>query len=724
MDMRLFLLKKEGEEIPLKARIKVVSNLNSFSDEDVNFEEFTSLKALFAELSGALKKNDFIVIAVSSPIYNKTKLKLMSALSLKATANALVEQRITSLDLDEEAAHRNVLFPEDAVVFPTDDGVNSGFAVKKGKQSIVVLPIDERYTDEVVKKGLVPYITSGYVTPMPQEEEKPQQQEAPVEEVPASAITDNEKQIALRTLNLLKESGTVIAVNANANAEVLKQFGEGFDGFDEHFVFTPHIEDRGDYNVTDYTAQMARSAKGLSKADFGACISDIFTAEEVDYICIAVATDKSALVRKLYKEEDETDEQFVNGAAEELFALIAEKTSGNSSVGIEIPQEEAPDRKGLKKSTKIIIAVACVLLAAALAVGAMFFIKYKNGKEPETTTEPTTETTTAAPETTTEPPVVIDAMPLSELIRYELENGIMNDAKKAPETTTEATTAGAITEDDTTTTEAAEQPVYAPKTITVNGVEMEAKAAIASIVAAEMDSSYTDNAIKAQAVVAYTYLKYRNTDWVIDNIVIDDAYPQETYDLVNEVFGEYLRFGEEVAFTPFHRMSAGKTASSDLIFGKHFDYLQGALSTSDKKRDGFKAEVEVTAEELMNAVKAYDPTITLGEDAATWLEIIAHDGAMNGTAGYVEKIKVGEKEVSGMTFVYDILASKKLASPAFSVKYNPDSQSFTITTYGQGYGVGMSQLGADRLALNGKKYNGILDQYYPGTILEKENTAE
>lgn len=67
---------------------------------------------------------------------------------------------------------------------------------------------------------------------------------------------------------------------------------------------------------------MARSAKDLSSATLGACISDIFTTNDgCDYICISVATDKSALVRKLYKEDGEDDAHFIKIATEELLAL-------------------------------------------------------------------------------------------------------------------------------------------------------------------------------------------------------------------------------------------------------------------------------------------------------------------------------------------------------------------------------------------------------------------
>ena len=42
---------------------------------------------------------------------------------------------------------------------------------------------------------------------------------------------------------------------------------------------------------------------------------------------------------------------------------------------------------------------------------------------------------------------------------------------------------------------------------------------------------------------------------------------------------------------------------------------------------------------------------------------------------------------------------------------------FTLTTRGYGHGVGLSQYGANALALTGKSYQEILSLYYPGTTL-------
>lgn len=716
MEMKLFSLYRNAADTSVKMQIKVIGCLNGFADSDISFDEYTSLKDMFGGLSKALKSSNFIVIAVDSSIYNSTKLKLMTALSLKKEQNEAVLKKLSKLELDESAQEKNAAMPEGATVFVSVDGINSGFAVKKGSQTIVMIPFDDQRLDSVLKRGLVPYITNGgRLNSASEPEAAPTHEEK--EEITSettSEISEQEMDIAAHTLNILKESDIKVAVNGNTNATVMREFAVGLDDFDEYFTFTPHIEDRGDYNVTDYTAQMARSAKALSSATLGACISDIFTTNDgCDYICISVATDKSALVRKLYKEDGEDDAHLIRIACEEVFALIGEKAMGNNSVGIEIAQDEAPkaDKKLSKKAKKAIISVIAIILVAAITVGSVYFVKQKNNnKEPQT--EPPVQT--QATETTTEAPVKADTMSLSKLMRFELVNGIKNEE---PETTPVETTAGAITANEPQTNEAPKDPNAVPSVITVNGQEIEAKEAIARIVTAETDSGFNAETLKAQAIITYTYLKYRDTNWRISNLTIADNYTQEAMDAVNEVFGHYLTFNDKVAFTPYCRMSAGKTANASTVFGNSFTYLKSVASASDKQRDGYKKEVLLTADDIKAGALAFDSTIEFPEDVSKWLTINAHDTAVSTGTGYVEKITVGNKEVSGVTFIYDIMKNKDLSSPCFSLSYDAESGTYTITTFGDGYGVGMSQLGADNMAVSGTKYDKILDQYFPGTFL-------
>lgn len=56
-----------------------------------------------------------------------------------------------------------------------------------------------------------------------------------------------------------------------------------------------------------------------------------------------------------------------------------------------------------------------------------------------------------------------------------------------------------------------------------------------------------------------------------------------------------------------------------------------------------------------------------------------------------------------------------LRSAAFSVAYSGGTFTFTVT--GSGHGVGMSQYGANVMAIRGSGYADILAHYYPGTTL-------
>ena len=80
---------------------------------------------------------------------------------------------------------------------------------------------------------------------------------------------------------------------------------------------------------------------------------------------------------------------------------------------------------------------------------------------------------------------------------------------------------------------------------------------------------------------------------------------------------------------------------------------------------------------------------------------------LNKTEGKnVNEILVGDKVYSGREF-REILG---LRSADFSLTFNDNK--VIITTYGYGHGVGMSQYGANGMALEGYKYNEIINHYY------------
>ena len=80
--------------------------------------------------------------------------------------------------------------------------------------------------------------------------------------------------------------------------------------------------------------------------------------------------------------------------------------------------------------------------------------------------------------------------------------------------------------------------------------------------------------------------------------------------------------------------------------------------------------------------------------------------------GYVHTVQAGNLSISGDDFRYLF----NLPSAAFTLKISGGN--VTMTTTGEGHGVGFSQYGADTMAREGKTYKELLAFYYPGTIVE------
>ena len=115
---------------------------------------------------------------------------------------------------------------------------------------------------------------------------------------------------------------------------------------------------------------------------------------------------------------------------------------------------------------------------------------------------------------------------------------------------------------------------------------------------------------------------------------------------------------------------------------------------------------EIAADAVRAAVLDSYPDCVLGDDPGTWFGTPVLDDS-----GRVAHIPVGSESLTGA----QVRALFSLRSAAFSVAYGGGTFTFTVT--GSGHGVGMSQYGANVMALRGSGYADILAHYYPGTTL-------
>ena len=251
---------------------------------------------------------------------------------------------------------------------------------------------------------------------------------------------------------------------------------------------------------------------------------------------------------------------------------------------------------------------------------------------------------------------------------------------------------------------------------------------IFGVVAAEMPALYNEEALKAQAVAAYTFACVRKSENsgkdydITDDFNKDQSFITETAarekwgekadeyaakikNAVNAVLGEVITYNGEPITAVYHAVSSGITEDAQNVWGGERPYLKAVSSDGDKLAKNYISEAEFTIEELTESLKG--EVEIKGEASDILGEIIR-------TESYtVKSVKICGTEISGFT-IQNLL---KLKSAAFDIKYQDGK--FIFTVYGSGHGVGMSQNGANFMANEGSSYKEILKHYYSGCEIEK-----
>ena len=225
--------------------------------------------------------------------------------------------------------------------------------------------------------------------------------------------------------------------------------------------------------------------------------------------------------------------------------------------------------------------------------------------------------------------------------------------------------------------------------------------------------AFHKEAVKAQAVAAYTYIKYYNAAGSPASVPTKTA-SSATKNAVAEVLGQAIYYGGKYAFTPYSACSAGMTAASHEVWTGYFPYLVAVESIYDPIAAHKDYETSYSLEKIKTLLEDFTGLTFDENDAENWFVI---DETAAG--GYVLKITVngieGSKTLTGRQ-IRENLLSFGLKSHAFTVSYADGV--FTFVTNGYGHGVGLSQTGANGYAQNGWSYLEILAHYYPGTTVK------
>ena len=293
-----------------------------------------------------------------------------------------------------------------------------------------------------------------------------------------------------------------------------------------------------------------------------------------------------------------------------------------------------------------------------------------------------------------------------------------------PETVVEIHTLAA-TEATTVVTEETAPPVSVTVPIRVAGktVDMELNEYLVGVVLAEMPVSFEQEALKAQAVVARTYTLRAHrrggkhsgaavcTDSGCCQAYIDptaylsrggtQAGVDKVRSAVMSTGQEVLTYEGELIEAVYFSCSGGSTEDAVAVWGTSYPYLQAVSSPGEEKATHYSDTVTYTAANF-EAALGRDLPGTPNE----WFGVITYT-----PGGGVASMEIGGQVYKGTT----LRSALNLRSTAFMVAVTPNS--VTITTRGFGHRVGMSQYGADAMALEGSDYREILTHYYQGVRL-------
>lgn len=704
-----FLCLRKKDSDTLKEENIIFSAAAPFGLKREDCLTFSNAREFFMGLAKHTVEEALVIMAIDKEFFVNVKRMVCSVFPVKCTECEAVSE-LCQDNIENRDAH--ILMPEECTVFPSSDGAFSGFAFKADKLNILFLPLDSERTERCAEDAFKKYIPKimDIKTSNPHTEAPYKQADDP--------LTQSFEDLDY----FLTDKGLRVSLSVSSvGAKICRRFPQN----KEISFFTSDIK-RDSNSPKTYAALLAKEAAEKSPSKIGAVITHAFKIADDDkkqfFIIAAVANSEYVKVKKIYAGENDTASSLTALAMQDVFGMIkgfisSEENSSAKSISTSPKKFFAPQNKKIWIAA-ICLITAIIIISASLSIGKAVakanavlpsentantenyddFEDNHHGEValiPDNPTEESTEEEASSEETeeTAEAQTEKPAKPME------------NQTTRPPETTAKETTAPKPVADGTfvftvygyghgvgmsqyganayakqgwsydkilthyyTGTKVIDDPNM-PKTLKVKGKDVETSLAVAMAVQGEMGSSFHPEALKAQAVAAYTYAM--RSGGTCDGMYTVSAPSQAVIDAVNAVKGKYVSYNGSYINAVFFAYSGGKTVSSTSVWGStvNYPYLIPVDSSPDLNLSNCKSVVRISAADMKK--RAYDSYgVTLTGDPSTWITIKSHDNSTGVGVGYVSQISMGGKILSGnqfRTYVMDY----DIRSHCFSVEFVP-----------------------------------------------------
>ena len=256
---------------------------------------------------------------------------------------------------------------------------------------------------------------------------------------------------------------------------------------------------------------------------------------------------------------------------------------------------------------------------------------------------------------------------------------------------------------------------------------------VAAVLEAESGGFENAEAQKAMAVVARTYALRFLGQHMKDGFDFCDTThcqvfgwkpaPSSVRSAVDATNGETLRYAGKFAETYYHQNCGGTTAAAAEVWPDVSQpYLTSHADRFCMARGALLWETTLRVEEIDRALRSSSVVTPIG-----WRRLMIVERT---ASGRVQRMKFdggtsGHPFVSASTFRFAVnraLGWDKIRSSLFDVRPQPDGVVFSGR--GSGHGVGLCQAGAEEMAREGVSYWDILDFYYPGTQIARNESSQ
>lgn len=304
MKISLLSVGDAAEQLNIAVRARIQAVFSVFAEEDCPIGQYADFKQLLRPLSDSLADKQFTVVFAGSDCFESVKQSLIRALHLKCELSLdIIEQLPEDMSAVRKELHG--MFPVNAVVFPSSDGMYSAFCSRSGTQYLLLCPLCGNYM-HVLENDIYRFLSRTVSLP--------------------SDAGEPYIMLFRRVASVLSQRNLSVAVAATQTADFVRTPASMGGRNASCFKFSSLPVPPCDCEPQDHTARAASSAASACNTVLGVAMSNIFllkrNGSEQYVVYIAVAHDTNVTVSRVYS-GDLPVKDFLKKTACELFSLLS-----------------------------------------------------------------------------------------------------------------------------------------------------------------------------------------------------------------------------------------------------------------------------------------------------------------------------------------------------------------------------------------------------------------